>query len=43
MFTLKNRKGGKAERKGPSQSATKFRVGIRKMGNDRNKWDNCRK
>lgn len=36
--TYKNRKGGKKERKGPEESATKFNIGYKKHGNDGNMW-----
>lgn len=35
---LTRKKGGKKERKGPTESATKFSVGTRKIGNDGNTW-----
>ena len=38
IFNKNNYKGGKKERKGPSDSATKFSVGTKKRGNDGNMW-----
>ena len=37
-FRTRRRNGGKKERKGPSDSATKFSVGTKKRGNDGNMW-----